>query len=475
MKNLVDVVKQMSIGSDLNMDGLGSQADVSNPFDTGVRSNQLDDQDENVKVENIRGSRSENAINQGPDEAYVEKRKHKPTPRWLQYQSDQLQERRTMLNRRITRKSSAVDSLLYSSRNVEAVTEQMLQIDDMFKKMMEVHKEYNSMSLLEVQEDDEKWFDDTDADMLVFKQKIHNWIKEAEQERDAEMKEKASVKSNKPHKSLSRSSRSSRSLSTKSSRSDRALKEKLKMAELQAAAEFMEKQQTAEFKMQKLKIEEQYAKSQARMTILEDCNAEVAYAEANPHHTYRNQGVQYQLPAGYDKFTSQIGVLHFNKDQRKMQAKKLESILCDQMSGDTFVKNEHYRESKLVDATSDMLSKLLRLQPAPDVDIETFDGNVLNYHYFMALLREVVESKVDDPRGKLIRLIKYTSGDARELIKHCIQLPSNEGYKDAIYLLDKIYGDSHKILASYRNEVKNWQRFHNFLLRCKSVECVKYS
>ena len=49
----------------------------------------------------------------------------------------------------------------------------------------------------------------------------------------------------------------------------------------------------------------------------------------------------------------------------------------------------------------------------------------------MALFREVVESKVDDPRGKLTRLIKYTSGDARELIKHCIQLPSNEGFKHA--------------------------------------------
>ena len=106
-----------------------------------------------------------------------------------------------MLNRRIIRKSSAVDSLLYSSRNVEAVREQMLQIDDMFKQMMEVHKEYNSLFPLEVQEDDEKWFDDIDADMLVFKQKIRNWIKEAEQERDAEMKEKASVKSKKSHKS----------------------------------------------------------------------------------------------------------------------------------------------------------------------------------------------------------------------------------------------------------------------------------
>ena len=105
---------------------------------------------------------------------------------------------------------------------------------------------------------------------------------------------------------------------------------------------------------------------------------------------------------------------------------------------------------------------------------------VLNYHYFIALFREVVESKVDDPRGKLTRLIKYTSGDARELIKHCIQLPSNEGFKHVRYLLEKINGNPHKILASYRKEVKNWQPikfgdgiafrwFHNFLLRCKSV------
>ena len=40
------------------------------------------------------------------------------------------------------------------------------------------------------------------------------------------------------------------------------------MAELKAESEFMEKRQSAEFKVQKLKIEEQYAKSQARMRIL---------------------------------------------------------------------------------------------------------------------------------------------------------------------------------------------------------------
>ena len=110
-----------------------------------------------------------------------------------------------MVKRRIVRKSSVVDSLLYLSRNVETVREQMLQINDIFKQLMDVHKEYNSLLPLEAQEDDKKWFDDIDADILVFKQKIHNWIREVEHDRDAELKEKASVKS-KRSKSSSKSS-----------------------------------------------------------------------------------------------------------------------------------------------------------------------------------------------------------------------------------------------------------------------------
>ena len=198
-----------------------------------------------------------------------------------------------MVKRSIIRKSSALDSLLYLLRNVETVREQMLQIDDMFKQLMDVHKEYNSLLPLVAPEDNDKWFDDIDVDMLVFKQKIHNWIREAEHDRDAELKEKASVKSKRSRKSLSKFS-SSRSLSTRSSRSEKALMEKLRMAELKAEAEFMEKRQSAGFKAQKLKIEEQYAKEQARMRILEDLqNSEVL-----------------QLPGEYDKKNLLLGWVH---------------------------------------------------------------------------------------------------------------------------------------------------------------------
>ena len=41
---------------------------------------------------------------------------------------------------------------------------------------------------------------------------------------------------------------------------------------------------------------------------------------------------------------------------------------------------------------SDVLCQLLKRQSAPDVDINVFDGNPLNFKYFMTFFREVVES-----------------------------------------------------------------------------------
>ena len=143
---------------------------------------------------------------------------------------------------------------------------------------------------------------------------------------------------------------------------------------------------------------------------------------------------------------------------------------------------ERHKKVNVLDSEdiSETLCKLLKLQAAPEVDMEPFDGNVLNYHHLMALFKEIVESKVEDSTGRLIRLLKYTSGEAKELINHCIQLLSNEGFKYAKYLLGKVYGNLHKILATYRKEIKQWPqikfgdaraflKFHTFLLKCRNM------
>ena len=64
------------------------------------------------------------------------------------------------------------------------------------------------------------------------------------------------------------------------------------------------------------------------------------------------------------------------------------------------------------------MCNLLKCQAALDVDIDEFDGTPINYHfftnyYFTAIFKEIVESKIDDRRECLARLVKYTKGEAK--------------------------------------------------------------
>ena len=190
-----------------------------------------------------------------------------------------------------------------------------------------------------------------------------------------------------------------------------------------------------------------------------------------------------QLAEPYDKhyFTIQkddqtlIGEgSHHHSIQQKLQlprhiaSKKLASVTWEKdeeafCSRDkATVKMDGYRNPKVLESEdiSQILCKLLKLHAAPEVDIEPVDGNTLNYHYFMVLFKEVVESKIDDPRGRLTGLIKYTTGDAKELIKHCIRLPSNEGFKNVKYLLERFMGIHIKFLFHIEGKSSNGHKLN---------------
>ena len=115
--------------------------------------------------------------------------------------------------------------------------------------------------------------------------------------------------------------------------------------------------------------------------------------------------------------------------------------------------NRSARNSEVsADDTTNVLCQLLKQQAAPDVEIDTFDWSPLNY--FMALFKEAVEKKIDDPKGRLTRLIKFTNGEAKERIQHCIQLPDLIGYKQVMSLMERGYGNPHTIVAAYKREIK---------------------
>ena len=133
-------------------------------------------------------------------------------------------------------------------------------------------------------------------------------------------------------------------------------------------------------------------------------------------------------------------------------------------------------EKKIVD----VLCHLVKQQSALDIELDIFEGNPLDFHYFMRLFHEVVEKRIDDPRGRLARLLKYTSGNAKEMIKHCIQEPPTMGYQYAQKILVEKYGNLYHVMVEYRKDIKAWsiirsgdaegyQRFYNFLQKCESI------
>ena len=95
------------------------------------------------------------------------------------------------------------------------------------------------------------------------------------------------------------------------------------------------------------------------------------------------------------------------------------------------------------------------------------------------MLNQVLEKKVSDQTGRLTRLLKFTGGEAKDLIKHCIHLPPEAGYETAVRLLINRYGNLYYLLASYRKEIKalpsvkpddvsGFRKFYSFVLKCET-------
>ena len=73
----------------------------------------------------------------------------------------------------------------------------------------------------------------------------------------------------------------------------------------------------------------------------------------------------------------------------------------------------------------------------------------------------------------MTRLIDYTKGEAKELVKHCIQQPTEVCYDNAKNLLMRRYGDPHKIMSKWpqvrQGDAAAYRKFYNFLLKCQSL------
>ena len=99
------------------------------------------------------------------------------TEKELAYKKETLRERRK-INGRLIRKYSTTEDLLFSSKNVIAVEEEMKQFNDLFNMLLDANQEYNQLLGDNERNRGNDWFDDVDTQVCSFKRKVHCWLRE---------------------------------------------------------------------------------------------------------------------------------------------------------------------------------------------------------------------------------------------------------------------------------------------------------
>jgi len=340
-----------------------------------------------------------------PDEPPMDSvRSRTQTEKGKQYQIDLLKRNYSAECKKVQRQRIIMSDLL-ESNNVDTVNQELANLDKKLSAAEEVH--CRIMPLLSEEEQNIQHLEHEELDTNVFetKRKACQWLKDHDN---------LSVRSGSSRHTKSQHSHRSNSNDSKhSSKSNRSNKSKSsttssKLAYLKAEEEALEEAQKARKEELECMMKLEAAKMETQRTRLKQKIVKVKLQE-----TDENLGINQTKKKEVQNHSD---VNQLASEQTKPGAPSITEVM-----------------SKLID--------LQMTHTAPDVEIDIFSGNHLEYHYFRATFRDVVERNVSDPRGRFTRLLKYTSGEAKEVIRDCINEEDAECFNIAIQLLDNEYGN----------------------------------
>lgn len=89
----------------------------------------------------------------------------------------------------------------------------------------------------------------------------------------------------------------------------------------------------------------------------------------------------------------------------------------------------------------------------PKIEIDKFDGNPMKFWKFLKTFEMSVSDRLWDENQRLIYLLHYCTGDAKEAIEHCVFLPEEKGYSKAMEILKTQFGRPHDIAERFLSEL----------------------
>lgn len=105
---------------------------------------------------------------------------------------------------------------------------------------------------------------------------------------------------------------------------------------------------------------------------------------------------------------------------------------------------------------TETLVKQQKLSSLPPLSIPTFNGNPLDYQFFMRAFEHGIEEKTENSKDRLYFLEQCTVGQPRELVRSCQYMQADRGYTEAKRLLKHYYGDEYQIAMAYIDKALHW-------------------
>ena len=109
---------------------------------------------------------------------------------------------------------------------------------------------------------------------------------------------------------------------------------------------------------------------------------------------------------------------------------------------------------------SAVTSSLVQALNLPRLEIAKFSGDVRDYHTFMTVFKQCVESVTTDGHTRLSQLLYHTKGEAYNAIKSCLGEGGDAGYALAMKRLRTRFGSPHVICETVMSDLKRHPDAH---------------
>ena len=158
------------------------------------------------------------------------------------------------------------------------------------------------------------------------------------------------------------------------------------------------------------------------------------------------------------------------------------SMLQDNASGDIFDKmlDIQERQSRAFQQLFQQQQANIMALTLPQPDLPVFDGDPTQYCDFIRAFENLIELKTSSSSARLYYLVQYTSGQVQELMRSCLSMKEEQGYREARKLLLERYGQPYKIAMAFVERISNTspikaddgpglQRFSILLTSCSNT------